>query len=74
MDITNFVVSQREKGLTVGDHATYRKQLARRLLVVRRKLNYTIKGRKYYPKTPITAQDIGRNHGYVCHFQIDCYG
>lgn len=65
MDITNFVMSQREKALNVGDHATYRKQLARRLLVVRKKLNYTVKGRKYNPKTPITVQDIGRNHEYV---------
>ena len=64
MDITSFVVAQREKALAVGDYTTYRKQLARRLLVIRRKLKYTSKGRKYTPKAPIAAEDIGRNHEY----------
>lgn len=64
MDITRFVVAQREKALAVGDYSTYRKQLARRLLVVRRKLRYTSRGRKYTPKSPITADDIGRSHEY----------
>ena len=64
MDITDFVVSQREKALSVGDHALYTRRLSRRLLVVRKKLNYTSKGRKYAPKPPITAKDIERNHEY----------
>ncbi|MCJ1278395.1 hypothetical protein MMC21_006210 [Puttea exsequens] len=66
MDITGFIVSQREKALLVGDYGTYRKQLSRRLLVVRKKLKYTTpKGRKYVSKIPFTAEDIGRNHEYV---------
>ncbi|KAL8646369.1 MAG: hypothetical protein Q9226_006887 [Calogaya cf. arnoldii] len=65
MDITRFIVSQRDKALLVGDHGTYRKQLSRRLLVVRKKLNCSSKGRKYTPKSPITAEDIASNHEYV---------
>ncbi|KAL8636043.1 MAG: hypothetical protein Q9228_006519 [Teloschistes exilis] len=65
MDITKFVVSQRDKALLVGDYGSYRKQSSRRLLVVRKKLNYASRGRKYTPKTPITAEDIARNHEFV---------
>lgn len=62
MDITKFVVSQRDKALLVGDYGLYRKQLSRRLLVVRKKLNIASKGRKYTPKAPVTAEDIASNH------------
>lgn len=66
MDVTNFVVSQREKALLIGDYATYRKQLSRRLLVVRKKLHYTsTKGKKYAARPAVTAEDIARNHEYV---------
>ncbi|KAL9025393.1 MAG: hypothetical protein Q9196_005773, partial [Gyalolechia fulgens] len=64
MDITRFIISRRDKALLVGDYGLYRKQLSRRLLVVRKKLNYSSKGRKYNPKTPITAEDIGNNHEF----------
>ena len=66
MDITDFIVSQRQKALLVGDYGSYRKQLSRRLLVVRRKLNYTsVKGRKYAAKSPVSADDIAKNHEFV---------
>lgn len=66
MDITKFIVSQREKAHLVGDYGSYRKQLSRRLLVVRRKLKYTSpKGKKYAAKAPITAEDIASNHESV---------
>ena len=68
MDITAFVVAQRNKALLVGDYGTYRKQLSRRLLVVRKKLNYvssSSKGRKYSAKPLITAEDIAKNHECV---------
>ena len=66
MDITNFVVSQRQKALLVGDYGSYRRQLSRRLLVVRRKLKYTsTKGRKYAARTPVIAEDIAKNHEWV---------
>ena len=63
MDITNFLVKQRGKSLSVGDYASYRTQLSRRLLTVRRKLNYkSVKGGKYAAKPPISAEDIKNNH------------
>ena len=66
MEITAFVTAQREKGLLAGDYNTYRKQLSRRLLVVRRKLNYTTpKGRKYTAKASITAEHIAAHHESV---------
>ena len=66
MDITNFIVSRRENALLVGDYASYRKQLSRRLLVVRKKLKYTSsKGKKYAARPAVTAEDIASNHEYV---------
>ncbi|KAL8722980.1 MAG: hypothetical protein Q9181_007379 [Wetmoreana brouardii] len=65
MEITKFIVIQRDKALLVGDYGSYRKQLSRRLLVVRKKLNYASKGRKYTPKTPVTAEDVAGNHESV---------
>lgn len=63
MDITRFIVSQREKALLVGDYASYRKQLSRRLLVVRKKLHFTsTKSKKYAARHAVTAEDIARNH------------
>lgn len=66
MDITNFIVSQREKALLVGDYSSYRKQLSRRLLVLRKKLHYTsTRGKKYVARPAVTAEDIAENHEYV---------
>ena len=63
MEVTQFVVSQRDKALLVGDYGSYRTQLSRRLLTVRRKLNYTsTKGRKYTAKPSISVEDIKSNH------------
>lgn len=66
MDITKFLVSQRDKSLLSGDYASYRTQLSRRLLVVRRKLNYkSAKGNKYAAKPPISVEDVQSNHEYA---------
>ncbi|KAI4137444.1 MAG: hypothetical protein L6R39_007285 [Caloplaca ligustica] len=65
MDITRFIIDRRDKALLVGDYALYRKQLSRRLLVVRKKLKRTTRGRKYTPKASITAEDIASNHEFV---------
>ena len=66
MDITKFIVSQRENALLVGDYASYRKQLSRRLLVVRKKLHYTsLKSKKYVARPAVTAEEIAQNHEYV---------
>lgn len=63
MQITAFVVALREKSLLAGDYGSYRKQLSRRILTVRRKLNYV--SAKGTPKPSITPQDIASNHEYV---------
>lgn len=68
MDITKFIVAQRNKAVLVGDYGSYRTQLSRRLLVIRKKLNYvsvTSKGRKYTPKASITAQNISDNPEFI---------
>lgn len=69
MEITSFIVTQRDKALLVGDYGSYRKQLSRRLLTVRRKLNHiSYQGRKYAAINPITAEDIASNHEYAASF------
>lgn len=71
MEITSFIIAQRDKALLVGDYGSYRKQLSRRLLTVRRKLNYvSSKGRKYAAIDPITAENIASNHEYVASFSV----
>ena len=65
MDLTNTYVARREKALIGGDYNTYRTQLSRRILVIRRKLKYTSKAKKYSSKAPITAQNVGENHESV---------
>lgn len=71
MDITKFVVSRRNDALLVGDYGSYRKQLSRRLLVVRRRLGRTsAKNRKYAPKAPITAGDVSSNTEWAHNCKI----
>ena len=70
MDITSFVVGQRDSALLLGDYNTYRQQLSRRLLTLRKRLGRTTpKNAKYSPKAPITAEDIAGSHEYVCPCQ-----
>ena len=66
INITNFIITQREKALLIGDYASYRKQLSRRLLVVRKKLHYTsAKGKKYTARPAVTSDHVSKNHEYV---------
>ncbi|KAI9783781.1 MAG: hypothetical protein M1839_003117 [Geoglossum umbratile] len=66
MDITAFVVSRRENALLLGDYNSYRAQLSRRILTLRKKLGRTTpKGKKYAPKEPITSQDIASNNEFA---------
>ena len=63
MDITTFIVGQREKALLVGDYGSYRQQLSRRLHTVRRKLYpASKKGGKYTAKAAVSVEDIASNH------------
>ena len=67
MEITKFVIDRRDSALLLGDYNTYRAQLSRRLLTIRRKLGRTTaKNAKYAAKAPITAEEIGQSHEYVC--------
>jgi signal recognition particle subunit SRP68 len=66
MEITNFVVSGREKAKLEGDYSTYRTQLSNRIHNLRRKLGIATKPRaKYATKAPLTAKDISSNHEYA---------
>ena len=71
MDLTNLYVARREKALLVGDYNTYRTQLSRRILVLRQKLKYTSKGKKYPVKAPVTAHNIGENQEWVVQGVVD---
>jgi signal recognition particle subunit SRP68 len=63
MEVTEFVVSGREKAKLFGDYATYRTQLSNRIHNIRKKLGITTKPRaKYTTKAPVTAEDIGSKH------------
>ena len=68
MDITSFITALRNKALLVGDYGSYRRQLSRRLLVVRKKLKYvspTSKGQKYAAKPQITANNVSDNSEFI---------
>ncbi len=64
MDITQFVVSSRDKALLYGDYSTYRTQLAHRLLTCRKKLRVATKHRgKYNHKsTNIQAELVAEDN------------
>jgi len=55
MDITNFVVSSRDAALLYGDYGTYRRQLSRRLLSYRKKLQVVTKNRGKFQPAKLTA-------------------
>lgn len=62
MDITSFVTSNREKAFLVGDYNSYRSQLSRQLLALRRRLGRTTpKNSKYSAKARIISEDIFKN-------------
>ncbi|KAF2456255.1 hypothetical protein BDY21DRAFT_415889 [Lineolata rhizophorae] len=66
MDITQFVVSKRDAAFLVGDYSTYRTQLSRRILTVRKRLGRTTpKNSKFAKKEPVTAEDIAKDHEFV---------
>lgn len=62
MDITQFIVSSRDKALLYGDHATYRVQLSNRLLKCRQRLKIASKHKgKYVAKPLVTAEQVREN-------------
>ncbi|KAI0132166.1 signal recognition particle protein [Xylariales sp. AK1849] len=69
MDITSFVVASRNQALLYGDYSTYHKQLVKKLLSCRKKLNISIKNRGKFTKKgdprDITSEQIAENHAYL---------
>jgi signal recognition particle subunit SRP68 len=69
MDITNFVVSSRNAALLYGDYSTYHRQLAKKLLSCRKKLNISTRNRQKFTKKTdfreVTAKQIAENHVYL---------
>ncbi|KAH8681127.1 hypothetical protein BX600DRAFT_12752 [Xylariales sp. PMI_506] len=69
MDITNFVVSSRNQALLYGDYSTYHRQLAKKLLSCRKRLNISIKNRGKFVKKgdfrEITPEQIAEDHAYL---------
>ena len=62
MDITGFIISQREQAFLGGDHENYRAQCSRRIHTLRRRLGIaTPKGRKYTAKPAVSAENISKN-------------
>jgi signal recognition particle subunit SRP68 len=61
MNITEFVLSYRERAFLVGDHGFYRSQLSRQLATLRRKLGIATGKNAKYALKPITAGEVGGN-------------
>jgi signal recognition particle subunit SRP68 len=64
MDITGFVSRHRET-LLIADYNTYRSQLSRQILSVRKRLGRATPRREKFAAKPVTAQDIGVNHEFA---------
>jgi len=68
MDITAFLASKRET-LLIADHATYRAQLSRQILAIRKRLGRTTPKREKFARKPLTAADVQSNVEFV-HLQL----
>ncbi|KAK5112388.1 hypothetical protein LTR62_004351 [Meristemomyces frigidus] len=68
MDITAFIASRREV-LLIGDYNTYRTQLARQLLGLRKRLDRATPKREKFAVKEVTAEEISSNHEFV-HLQL----
>jgi signal recognition particle subunit SRP68 len=68
MDITAFLASKRET-LLIADHATYRAQLSRQILAIRKRLGRTTPKREKFARKPLTATDVKTNVEFV-HLQL----
>ncbi|KAL3478762.1 hypothetical protein BJX99DRAFT_223809 [Aspergillus californicus] len=62
MDITEYIFARREEVLIAGDYNAYRSHTTRKLHKLHKRLGQTTpKGRKYTAKSPISADDVGKN-------------
>ena len=64
MDITTFISTHRE-ALLIGDYNTYRTQLSRQILSIRKRLGRSTNKREKFAPKAITAEDVGSNHDFV---------
>lgn len=66
MDITNFIVSNRENSLLIGDYSTFHTQLTNQLRSARKRVGWTTTSRnsKYIQRPSVTAEELGANHEY----------
>jgi signal recognition particle subunit SRP68 len=65
MNITNSVVSERDRALLAGDYSSYHSQATRRIHNLRRRLGASNRGRKYNPKAPVTPDNVAQNAEYL---------
>lgn len=62
MNITENIVSQRDKALLTGDYNNYHAQNSRRIHTIRKRLGVsTPRGRKYTSKEAVTAENVAKN-------------
>ncbi|KKY23611.1 putative signal recognition [Phaeomoniella chlamydospora] len=72
MDVTDFIVTQREHAFLGGDHDAYRAQASRRIRTLRRRLGIaTPKGRKYTAKAPIKSDDVRKDEEFIQLLLLD---
>lgn len=64
MEITQVIASHRE-ALLIGDYNSYRAQLSRQILAVRRRIGRATPRREKFAKKTVSAEDIGSNHEFA---------
>ncbi|KAK5276987.1 signal recognition particle subunit srp68, partial [Exophiala xenobiotica] len=65
MNITSSIVSERDRALLGGDYNAYHAQATRKIHNLRRRLGAVNRGRKYTPKSPVTADNVAKNAEWV---------
>jgi hypothetical protein len=64
MDITSFILSHRERALLIGDYGTYKTQLSRQLVTLRKRLGRSTPKKSKFTVKPITVDDYKSNNEY----------
>jgi signal recognition particle subunit SRP68 len=61
MNITSSVASERDRALLGGDYNAYHAQATRKIHNFRKRLGIANRGRKYTPKSTVTAENVAKN-------------
>lgn len=64
MDLTSYIHTHRST-LLIADHATYRSQLSREILTLRKRLGRATPKREKFQQKPVTSADIASNHEFA---------